>query len=214
MTGTYRAFFALTLSLCMPAAMPAGAMNGTETAQAIGLVRATQDTSDREIRQVRLVWPDEEATAESAPETEETVEDTIDPDELHCLAEALYFEARGERLTGVFGVAEVILNRRDSGSYPDTVCGVVRQGANGQLWGCQFSYNCDGQPETITDQAAWDRVSTVARTMLADGPRHLTKGATHYHTRAVSPSWASRIPRTAEIGAHLFYREPIRTASN
>lgn len=214
MTGTYRAFFALTLSLTMPAGLPAVAMNGTESAQTTGVLRATQDTTDREIRQARLVWPDEEAAEEPASTTTETAEDNIDPDELHCLSEALYFEARGERLTGVFGVAEVILNRRDSGAYPNSVCGVVNQGANGQLWGCQFSYNCDGQPETIHDAEAWDRVSGVARTMLADGPRHLTKGATHYHTRAVSPSWASRIPRTAEIGAHLFYREPVRTASN
>lgn len=206
MTGTYRAFFALTLSLSLPAALPAAAMNGTESAQATGVMRAIQTPSDGTITPARLALPESE---------EPTAADSgIDAAELHCLSEALYFEARGERLTGVFGVAEVILNRRDSGVYPDTVCGVVNQGANGQLWGCQFSYNCDGQPETIHDQEAWDRVSSVARTMLDDGPRNFTNGATHYHTRAVSPSWASRIPRTAEIGAHLFYRERVRTASN
>lgn len=131
--------------------------------------------------------------------------------EWQCLSEALYFEARGESLRGVFAVAEVILNRRDSGAYPGSVCGVVYQG-NGN--GCQFSYNCDGRSDAITDPAAWHRVGQVARAMLDGAPRTLTDGATHYHTTAVSPSWAARFPRTTQIGTHLFYRQPIRTASN
>ena len=54
----------------------------------------------------------------------------------------------------------------------------------------------------------------VARAALDGAPRTLTGGATHYHTTAVSPSWAARFPQTAQIGVHLFYRQPVRTASN
>lgn len=133
--------------------------------------------------------------------------------EWECLSEALYFEARGESLAGVVAVAEVILNRVDSGDYPNSVCGVVQQGGTG-LYNCQFTYRCDGRPDTISERGAWRAVGQVASYMLNGAPRDLTDGATHYHTLAVNPSWASRFPRTATIGYHHFYRQPTRTASN
>jgi spore germination cell wall hydrolase CwlJ-like protein len=130
-----------------------------------------------------------------------------------CLAEALYFEARGESLTGQFAVGEVILNRVDSASYPDTPCDVINQGT-GRRYACQFSYTCDGIPEIVSEQQAWEQVGKVAQILLVGAPRDLTDGATHYHTDAVNPSWARRFPRTVEIGVHNFYREPVRTAAN
>lgn len=131
--------------------------------------------------------------------------------EWRCLAEALYFEARGESVKGQFAVAEVILNRVDSSTYPDTVCGVINQGT-GKKYQCQFTYTCDGHPEKIHEAKAWDRVGKVAKNMLDGAPRALTGGATHYHTRSVSPSWSRKYPRTATIGYHHFYRQPVRTA--
>lgn len=133
--------------------------------------------------------------------------------EWQCLTEALYFEARGETLQGMFAVAEVILNRRDSGEYPRSVCGVVHQGT-GARFACQFTYTCDGLSDSVNERGAWNTVGRVAAQMLDGAPRNLTGGATHYHTRAVSPSWARRFPQTAAIGSHLFYRQPTRTASN
>lgn len=120
-----------------------------------------------------------------------------------CLTKALYFEARGESLKGQFAVAEVILNRVDSPKYPSTVCGVVEQGGKG---GCQFSYNCDGARDVMRDRQAADTAGRIARLMLDGAPRALTYGATHFHTRAVKPSWSRRFERTAAIGAHLFYK--------
>ena len=130
-----------------------------------------------------------------------------------CLAEALYFEARGESVRGMFAVGEVILNRVDSNAYPDTLCNVINQGT-GRRYACQFTYTCDGRPETIGEPRSWERVGKVARMLIDGAPRVLTGGATHYHTKAVNPSWAQRYPRTAEIGFHYFYRQPVRTASN
>lgn len=127
--------------------------------------------------------------------------------EWQCLAEALYFEARGESVKGQFAVAEVILNRRDSSRYPSTICGVVKQGSE-RRHACQFSYACDGRAERIGEPAAYDRVSKIARIMLDGAPRSLTGGATHFHTTAVRPNWARKFPKTAHIGAHLFYRQP------
>ena len=124
-----------------------------------------------------------------------------------CLAQALYFEARGEEVTGIFAVAEVILNRVDSPAYPDTICGVVNQGT-GRLHQCQFSYTCDGRKETIGEPRAYDFVARVAALTMAAEDRPLTDGATHYHTKSVNPRWARKFPRTATIGVHHFYRQP------
>jgi hypothetical protein len=129
-----------------------------------------------------------------------------------CLKEALYFEARGETVRGMFGVSEVILNRVDDPRYPDTVCGVVNQGT-GAKFRCQFTYTCDGRPENMNDDKAKALVGKVARLMLDGTSRGLTKGATHYHTKSVNPKWAKVFPRTTTIGYHHFYREGSRLAS-
>jgi spore germination cell wall hydrolase CwlJ-like protein len=130
-----------------------------------------------------------------------------------CLSEALYFEARGETAKGLFAVGEVILNRVDSNAYPSSLCRVINQGT-GRKFACQFTYTCDGRPEQISEQGSWRRVGKVARLLIDGAERNLTEGATHYHTTAVSPSWARRFPRTAKYGVHLFYRQPTRSASN
>lgn len=123
-----------------------------------------------------------------------------------CLAEALYFEARSESEQGQSAVAEVILNRVDSRKYPDTVCEVVSQGAE-KLNACQFSYNCDGRPERITEPRAYATAKAIALKMVASGDRSITDGATHYHTKAVRPSWSRKMTETARIGTHIFYRD-------
>ncbi|WP_281983979.1 cell wall hydrolase [Thalassorhabdomicrobium marinisediminis] len=127
-------------------------------------------------------------------------------DQWQCLAEALYFEARGESVEGMFAVGEVILNRVDSARYPSSLCGVINQGT-GRRYACQFTYTCDGNAEVIAEPAAWRRVGKVARMLIDGAPRTLTNGATHYHTRAVNPRWARVFPRTTTIGSHHFYRQ-------
>ncbi|WP_152540592.1 cell wall hydrolase [Sulfitobacter noctilucicola] len=130
-----------------------------------------------------------------------------------CLAEALYFEARGETVKGQFAVAEVIMNRVQSARFPGSLCAVINQGT-GKKYQCQFTYTCDGQAEVISEPRAFARVGKIARLMLDGKVPKLTEGATHYHTTAVSPRWARVYTRTAKIGVHLFYRHTWRTASN
>lgn len=127
----------------------------------------------------------------------------------HCLAEAVYFEARSEDLRAQKAVAEVVMNRVDSSRYPDTVCEVVNQGAN-KRHRCQFSYNCDGIPETINEMRAWKRAQGIAKEMVSADDRPLTHGATHYHTTAVRPFWSKSLVRTAKYGAHIFYKRGTR----
>jgi spore germination cell wall hydrolase CwlJ-like protein len=130
-----------------------------------------------------------------------------------CLTEALYFEARGETIEGMFAVGEVILNRVESSSFPTTICKVVNQGT-GQRFACQFTYTCDGKLETVHEPQSWDVAGRIARLLIDGMPSDLTRGATYYHATFANPSWAKRFAQTASIGSHLFYREPTRTASN
>jgi len=129
-----------------------------------------------------------------------------------CLAEALYFEARGETVKGQFAVAEVILNRVKSAQFPNTPCAVINQGT-GRKYQCQFTYTCDGHKEVIHEKKAYQRVAKVARAALDGFKTDLTGGATYYHTTAVRPRWSRTFTKTARIGVHLFYRdERYRTA--
>jgi spore germination cell wall hydrolase CwlJ-like protein len=122
-----------------------------------------------------------------------------------CLAEAIYFEARGEPVEGQFAVAEVILNRVESPKFPKNICTVVRQGT-GRKHACQFSYNCDGKLEYIASGAAYDQAKRVAWVSMDRKTRPLTKGSTYYHAAFVSPSWARSFRYVTTIGVHKFYK--------
>jgi spore germination cell wall hydrolase CwlJ-like protein len=116
-----------------------------------------------------------------------------------CLANAVYFEARGEPLAGQLAVAQVVLNRASSGRYPADVCGVVKQPA-------QFSFVHRGQiPHADRSSDAWRRavaVSRIARDKLAAG---LPQNVLWYHASYVAPTWGKRLTRQSKIGLHIFY---------
>lgn len=133
--------------------------------------------------------------------------------QFQCLQEAIYHEARGETIPGQFAVAEVILNRVDSETYPASVCGVVHQNAH-LANACQFSYACNGRSRAMREPEARALAARIAQLMLTGAPRDLTDGATHFHTTAVRPRWARSFAQTAQIGVHLFYREPVQLSSN
>jgi spore germination cell wall hydrolase CwlJ-like protein len=123
-----------------------------------------------------------------------------------CLADAIYFEARGESVRGQMAVAQVVINRVFSGYYPNNVCGVVYQNAH-RRFRCQFTFACDGLPERISEPIAWERAKHIARDAL-DGDFWLNDvgKATHYHARWVHPWWVHEMRRLDRIGVHTFYR--------
>ncbi len=127
--------------------------------------------------------------------------------EMKCLAEAIYFEARGEEIEGQYAVGEVIINRVISKEFPNSICGVISEGAS-RLNACQFSYNCDGKLEIISEKKIYDRILKLSKILLEPTARFLTGGATFYHSRLVSPSWSKKFVKTKEIGNHFFYRLP------
>jgi spore germination cell wall hydrolase CwlJ-like protein len=123
-----------------------------------------------------------------------------------CLAEAVYFESRGEAVRGQIAVAQVVLNRAFSGYYPSTVCGVVYQNKY-RHFACQFTFACDNNPDVIREPDMWERAKKIAKAML-DGQVWLPEvgKSTHYHAYWVRPSWVSEMKRMYKFGVHTFYR--------
>jgi hypothetical protein len=124
-----------------------------------------------------------------------------------CLADAVYFEARGEPLRGQIAVAQVVMNRVFSGYYPNNVCGVVYQNANRHL-ACQFTFACEGKDLSRIDELdMWEQAKRIAKDML-DGKIWLTEvgHATHYHAYWVHPSWVHEMNKMYRLGVHTFYR--------
>lgn len=130
--------------------------------------------------------------------------DASDPDrkrEINCLAEAIYFEARGEPERGKWAVAEVVKNRVESRAYPNTYCAVTKQ-RKGNI--CQFSWACDpgrGKPSG----SQWEIAQTMA-TKVYDGHKPNVVGdALFFHATFVKPSWSKVFTRVGKIGSHIFY---------
>jgi hypothetical protein len=123
-----------------------------------------------------------------------------------CLAEAIYFEARGEPVRGQIAVAQVVVNRAFSGYYPETVCGVVYQNSHRYL-SCQFTFACDGVRDVVTEPEQWDRARKIAKEML-DGRLWLPEvnRSTHYHATYVRPYWVRSMKKNFKSGLHVFYR--------
>src|SRR5580704_6899857 len=124
-----------------------------------------------------------------------------------CLADAIYFEARGEPFKGQQAVAQVVMNRVFSGYYPNDVCGVVYQNAGRHL-ACQFTFACEGKDLSQVDEPdMWEQAKKIAKDML-DGKIWLSEvgHATHYHAYWVHPSWVHEMTKLYKLGVHTFYR--------
>jgi spore germination cell wall hydrolase CwlJ-like protein len=122
--------------------------------------------------------------------------ETIDP-ELRCLAQAVYFESRGESLAGQLAVAHVVINRAKSGRFPTSLCGVVHQKS-------QFSFVRGGRMPKIREGAQWANAVSIAQIARDGSWSNRAPGALFFHARHVSPGW--RKTRIAAIDNHIFYR--------
>jgi len=122
-----------------------------------------------------------------------------------CLALNLYHEARSEGRRGMRAVAAVTLNRVADPRFPETVCAVVGQGGERPLHRCQFSWWCDGEPDTPRNSRAWRISLEVARSALETPPRTPIGSAKWYHAVGVRPSWHRTLNRVVRIGDHVFY---------
>ncbi|MGX5846392.1 cell wall hydrolase [Mesorhizobium sp. PL10] len=123
-----------------------------------------------------------------------------------CLANGIYFEARGESVRGQAAVAQVILNRVRNPAYPNSICGVVYQNDD-WLNRCQFSFACDGRKKRIESPDHYKTAQDVAMAVTA-GKIFIPEvgSSTHYYANYVHPGWARTMQKMTKIGLHIFYR--------
>lgn len=133
--------------------------------------------------------------------------------ELNCLATNIYHEARNEGMTGQRAVAWATLNRVENTSYPNTVCEVVYQAQLNENGipirnKCQFSFYCDGLPDTVDDLAAWNLAESIAEEVMSGYGKETdpTNGAIMYHAYYVTPYWSSAYEKQVRIDSHIFYK--------
>ena len=138
--------------------------------------------------------------------------------QLYCLAQNIYYEARGSSRADQMAVSDVVLNRVKDSRYPNTICEVVYQGKQKPSWKdpnkmvmvrnmCQFSWYCDGKKDEPPEGDAWRNAQMVAYEMYyLYKDSNITDGATHYHAFYVKPSWAKDFIFKGRIGDHMFYK--------
>jgi len=133
--------------------------------------------------------------------------------QLKCLTQNIYYEAGHESFEGKVAVAQVTMNRLESGRFADTVCGVVQQkNVFYQKVVCQFSWYCDdASKRKPINPAAYNESFEVAKMVLLENFRLSTvKEAIYYHADYVNPQWGK--PKVAVIGRHIFYKESPKYA--
>jgi len=145
-------------------------------------------------------------------------------DEVKCLAQNVYFEARDQTTKGQIAVALVTINRVESRRFPNSICKVIHQArrySNGKIKKhmCQFSWYCDGLSDTPRDRIAWKVSKTIARAMLKRPGVHIKhfgktwdmkdflNGAKFYHRIDVNPYWNNKMIKVATIGDHIFWKD-------
>ncbi len=124
--------------------------------------------------------------------------------DIECLTQAIYYEARNESEEGQAAVAEVVINRSRARGYPQKICEVVYQ-RNSRT--CQFTFTCDGSiGRSPVNTTAWARAERIAREVYDGRAKSLLpRNSVNYHANYVRPSWGRRLERVRQIGAHIFY---------
>jgi spore germination cell wall hydrolase CwlJ-like protein len=150
-----------------------------------------------------LPTPAQIITKAQAQAVDPTGEESLD-DAITCLARSIYWEARGEGDAGMEAIANVIMNRTGHEGFPNTICGVVKQGQ--EQGACQFSWWCDGRSDDATEEEPYSHAKEIARKALNRQLKDRTGGALYFHHRKLAPNWSKEYIRTVEVGEHVFYK--------
>lgn len=155
-----------------------------------------------------------------SPVSEANASDNVWLDQqIECMAQNVYHEARSQGTAGRLAVMAVTSNRVQDHRYPNTVCEVVKQGPHRPSWKgtgelipvrhrCQFSWYCDGKPDKVHNLKTYNEIRDLSALVVRGDIKviDITEGATHYHADYVSPAWAKTKTKTIEIEDHIFYR--------
>jgi spore germination cell wall hydrolase CwlJ-like protein len=125
-------------------------------------------------------------------------------DAITCLARTIYWEARSSTSADMQAIAHVVMNRLGHEGFPSTICGIVKQGQ--EQHACQFSWWCDGRPDSAQEEKAYAETKEIARKALNKTLKDTTGGALYFHRKGSAPQWSKKYIRTVVIGNHVFYK--------
>lgn len=111
------------------------------------------------------------------------------------VAATLILEAGGEAdPRALAAVREVIANRAKN-KTEISVCLAPKQ------FSCWNKISVERGIEIAKQHPKWPQALALVKQQT-----NYTNGATHYHAKKVSPSWAKKLVVTKEIGHHVFYK--------
>lgn len=157
---------------------------------------------------INLLVPAARAYAQNTTVIEQQVSEMF-KQEVQCLAENIYFESGNQTFEGKLAVAQVTINRVNSGKFAKTICGVVKQKdqINGRMV-CQFSWFCNQAYNLIRNKYQWEESVIVAKKALTTAVSHdilYKEKAMYFHANYVNPGW--NLTKVMQIGNHIFYKE-------
>jgi spore germination cell wall hydrolase CwlJ-like protein len=145
----------------------------------------------------------ESITKSQAHAVDPTGQEPLD-DAITCLARAIYWEANRKDNAEMEAIAHVVMNRLGHTGFPQTICGVVKQGH--EQGACQFSWWCDGRADDAWEAEPYSHAKAIAGKALNRQLIDTTDGAMYFHNRKITPSWSNEYIKTVEIGEHVFYK--------
>lgn len=125
-----------------------------------------------------------------------------DNEQILCMADNIYHEARGEPKDGKYAVGHVVMNRVKDSRFPKTPCSVIKQRSKRI---CQFSWVCGGK-KTDRSSKSYNEALEISEEIYYNKSKDVTNGAKYFHARRIKPSWAFTFIRTIVIGNHIFYK--------
>jgi len=125
--------------------------------------------------------------------------------DLRCLADNAWNEARGEGIKGMQAVIEVTINRKYSRQFSGSICKVVWQSK-------QFSwtnhYKNKKKPYKVTWDKSYEDALYLSRKALEGSLNPLLpESVLWYHHVKVKPIWRLSMRSEGTIGKHRFYSE-------
>jgi len=191
---------------CLTAFLLVGLANAADQAQneeaAKGKAEVLEEKASAEGSKMQPT-PAEIITKPQAQSVDPTGEEPLE-DAITCLARTIYWETRGEGAAGMEAVANVVMNRLGHKGFPNTICGVVRQGH--EQGACQFSWWCDGRSDDAEEEEPYSKAKEISRKALNRQLKDRSDGALYFHHRKVTPNWSNEYVRTVEVGEHIFYK--------
>ena len=192
----------LTIVLLLGLANAADQALKEEAVQAKGKAEVLEEKASDEGSKT-LPTPAEIITKPQAQAVDPTGEEPLDG-AITCLARSIYWEAKRTDNAEMEAIANVVMNRLGHKGFPNTVCGVVKQGH--EQGACQFSWWCDGRPDDAWEAEPYSHAKAIAGKALNRQLKDTTDGAMYFHNRKITPKWSNEYIKTVEVGEHVFYK--------